>query len=74
MLQPIVALLVIKCDPDFNDMGNEWYRTRSSTFRYTSYDRFITLCCMQPVTIRNECYRAALLCDPVRFELLRGDV
>ena len=43
MLQPIVALLVIKCDPDFNDMGNEWYRTRSSTFRYTSSDRFITL-------------------------------
>lgn len=23
----------------------------------------------QPVTIRNECYRAALSCDPVRFEL-----
>lgn len=28
----------------------------------------------QPVTIRNECYRAALLCDPVRFELMRGDM
>ena len=28
----------------------------------------------QPVTIRNECYKAALLCDPVRFELMRGDM
>ena len=32
----------------------------------------------QPVTIRNECYRAAPLCDPVRFELdmktMRGDM